>query len=279
MPDVLAPILKRFDEGRFRAPVVGMHVKVSEHKSEVPVHRHRRGQLVFAIKGGVTCETPNSMWMVPPCYAVWIPGQVPHSVRATANARICYLFLQPGVAPMPEQCCTLAISSLVRELILFMTSQPVDYAADSPTGRKAVVLLEELACMPQEQLHLHISSEPRISLIAKMLSDNPGERRTLGEWGREVAMSERSLARLVRQETGMTFGRWRQQFQLIIAMRQLAAGQRVQQVADWLGYDSVTAFITMFKKAVGTSPGRYFSELDGIRTDAGNREPHDWDAG
>jgi AraC-like DNA-binding protein len=74
-------------------------------------------------------------------------------------------------------------------------------------------------------------------------------------------MSERSLARLVRQETGLTFGRWRQQLHLIVALHQLSAGRSVQQVAEALGYESVTAFITMFKKSLGKPPAKYFSSI------------------
>lgn len=69
------------------------------------------------------------------------------------------------------------------------------------------------------------------------------------------------MARLLKRETGLTFGRWRQQFHLIIALQQLAAGRPVQQVAGNLGYDSVTAFITMFKKALGRPPAQYFAAL------------------
>jgi AraC-like DNA-binding protein len=74
-------------------------------------------------------------------------------------------------------------------------------------------------------------------------------------------MSERSLARLVVRETGLTFGRWRQRFHLIVAVRSLSSGLAVQDVASTLSYDSVTAFITMFKKALGQSPARYISQL------------------
>ncbi len=186
---------------------------------------------------------------------------MPHSVRATANARICYLFVQPGAAQLPDQCCTLSITPLVRELVLHMADQAPEYLPNSRVGRKAVVLLEELAQMPVEQLYLPTSSEPRMRKIAKMLSDDPADRRTLADWAKLVAMSERSLARLVQQETGLTFGRWRQQLHLIVAMRQLSSGQTVQRVADQLGYDSVTAFITMFKKAVGKPPARYFADI------------------
>lgn len=62
-------------------------------------------------------------------------------------------------------------------------------------------------------------------------------------------MSERNLARLVVKETGLSFRRWRHQLQLILALQALIDGHNVQQVAQMLGYDSTTAFITMFKKA------------------------------
>ncbi|OZI61139.1 AraC family transcriptional regulator [Bordetella genomosp. 11] len=258
---LLEALFKDFNLDGATGPVIGIRLETTDYGSEIPVHRHRQGQLILALKGGVTCEVAGAIWMVPPQYAVWVPGMMPHRVRATANARICYLYVQPGAGCLPSDCCTLAISPLVQALILDMAGQPADYAADSPTGRKAVVLLEELATMPVEHLHVPTSDEPRMRRIATMLSDRPADRRTLADWARLVAMSERSLARLVRQETGMTFGRWRQQLHLIIALRQLAAGQTVQRVAEQLGYESVTAFITMFKKAVGKPPAKYFASI------------------
>ncbi len=74
-------------------------------------------------------------------------------------------------------------------------------------------------------------------------------------------MSKRSLARLVVRDTGLTFGRWRQQLHLIVALRELSAGASVQHVAGSLGYESVTAFITMFRKALGEPPAQYFAKL------------------
>ncbi|HHS3081814.1 TPA: helix-turn-helix domain-containing protein, partial [Klebsiella michiganensis] len=66
-------------------------------------------------------------------------------------------------------------------------------------------------------------------------------------------------ARLMLRETGLTFGRWRQQLHLIIALRELASGVSVQNVAANLGYESVNAFITMFRKTMGSTPAHYFA--------------------
>jgi len=42
----------------------------------------------------------------------------------------------------------------------------------------------------------------------------------------------------------------------------LAAGATVKDVSGDLGYESVSAFITMFKKALGTSTSRYLRNFD-----------------
>lgn len=41
----------------------------------------------------------------------------------------------------------------------------------------------------------------------------------------------------------------------------MIGGKSVQQAAQALGYDSTTAFITMFKKGLGQTPARYIASL------------------
>jgi len=252
-----------FDPDLLPQPVVAIDLAIGENGEELPLHQHRKGQLVVALHGGVICEAANGLWMVPPQCAVWIPGGTPHSNHTTLNSHLCFLFVEPERVKLPNQCCTLSLTPLLRELIQRIALLPKDYTADSVSGRLAIVLLEELAQMQVEELHLPISNDARLRKIAKMLTKHPADRSTVDEWGARVAMSERSLSRLVQRETGMTFGRWRQQLHIIIALQQLAAGERVQRVAENLGYESVNAFITMFKKMLGKPPARYFSERDG----------------
>ena len=87
--------------------------------------------------------------------------------------------------------------------------------------------------------------------------DMTGDRRTVEQWATHVAVSERSLKRLMIAETGLTFGRWSRQLYLVVALRELAGGATVEKIAGDLGYESATAFIVMFKKALGTTPARY----------------------
>lgn len=254
-------VLDGFEPDQQHEPAVAFRIQVAADEEFIPAHQHRKGQLILALHGAITCEVENAMWMVPPQYAVWIPGQVKHSNHATAGARLCFLFIEPGAAEMPERCCTLEISPLVRELILTLAARS-EPERQKPGGQRLIqVLFDELPQQPQQHLQLPVSPHPKIRQMVESMAAEPTRRQTLGEWARRLAMSERNLSRLVVRETGLSFRRWRQQLQLILALQGLVRGQSVQQVAHALGYDSTTAFITMFRKGLGQTPGRYLSSL------------------
>ncbi|WP_037006613.1 AraC family transcriptional regulator [Pseudomonas asplenii] len=250
-----------FDSDLFSQAAIALKVAPDPNDSGVRSHDHRKGQLILSLHGAVSCEVRNALWLVPPQHAVWIPGSTPHSCRVTKNARTCFLFVEPGAAVMPEACCTVAITPLVREMILHLAEQEPGYHSEGKTARLVAVLLEQLSDAPLKELYLPISNHPKIKQIADTLFADPGDRTTLREWATRLATSERTLARLVEGTTGLSFGRWRQQLHLMIALSHLAEGVSVQRVAGILGYDSVNAFITMFKKALGKPPTQYFSSL------------------
>ncbi|WP_292986107.1 helix-turn-helix domain-containing protein [Pantoea sp.] len=251
-----------FNADAFCQPALALHVSSSGEYAGQSPHAHRKGQLILSLRGAVSCEVEGALWLVPPGHAVWVPGEIPHSCRVTKNADTCFLFIEPGAAAMPEICCTLAITPLVRELVLYLAEQGQAYSPDSKTARLAAALLEHIPDVPVEALHLPVSDHPKIRNMAETFFNDPGDRRTLKQWAAHLVTSERSLARLIKEATGMSFGRWRQQLHLMIALSHLAEGQSVQCVAGTLGYDSVSAFITMFRKALGKSPTQYFSSLN-----------------
>ncbi|SCC50393.1 AraC-type DNA-binding protein [Kosakonia oryziphila] len=162
---------------------------------------------------------------------------------------------------MPEHCCTLKISPLVRELIMALAARTPLQRRQPATQRLIQVLFDELPDQPQMQLQLPVSAHPKIRQMVDHMEASLAERQTLVQWAQVFAMSERNLARLVVRETGLSFRRWRHQMQLILALQLLISGQSVQQAAQTLGYDSTTTFITMFKKGPGQTPGRYLSAL------------------
>ena len=103
------------------------------------------------------------------------------------------------------------------------------------------VILDELAAAPVEKLHLPMPSDGGLRRIADEMTADPSDRATVHEWAKRIGVSERTLSRLVLQETGMSFGRWRQQLHIILALQWLSQGASVQSVATDLGYEAQAA--------------------------------------
>ncbi|QZP18622.1 MULTISPECIES: helix-turn-helix domain-containing protein [Pseudomonas] len=238
-------------------PAVAVMLGAQRNDAEYAVHTHRKGQLVVAYHGGIVCTVEDGVWMVPTGFGVWIPAGIAHSNRITANGKVGFLFIEPNAAALPQTCCTLVLSSLILELILHLSTLDQDYPDPSASARLARVLLEQLEQAPSERLYLPLPASAQLRVIARRLAEAPDNRCTMAQWAQQVAMSERSLARLVKRETGLTFGQWRKQWQIIVALQNLAEGESVQRTAEALGYESVSSFISMFRKTLGSSPARY----------------------
>lgn len=253
----LKEVLAAFVHNRPETPATAVAVEITENEYGLPLHTHASGQLLLALRGNVVCMMPESLWMVPPQCAVWIPAGTAHCSRVSAGSSVCLLFVREEEGQLPPRSCTLSITPLVRELIRHVAALPQDYEPGSHTERLVQVLLTELSRMPVSNLRLPASADPRLRTVAESVLDSPAQRRTLADWAKLLGMSRRSLARLVTVETGMSFGQWSRQLYLLLAIHRLSEGASVQETAWALGYESVTAFITMFKKALGTSPAQY----------------------
>lgn len=231
---------------------------------ELDFHRHRHGQFLLVLRGVLSCEVQGGLWIVPPKSAIWMPGDVLHSIKAAGPMEGYNLFVDPAVAAgLPAVCCTLSAPPLLRELLVRVASYPALYPEGGRETRTIELLLEEIAQAPAGNLHLPMPTDKRLRKIAQRLTDNPADRATMAVWAGRAGLSERTLARLLKHETGMSFGRWRQQLTLMLALQWLAAGASIQQVSTDLGYESASSFVTMFRKALGTSPGRYLAQRCG----------------
>jgi AraC-like DNA-binding protein len=149
---------------------------------------------------------------------------------------------------------------LLKHLLLQVSQMPELYDVDGPDGRLASVLLDQLAAAPIEKLNFPMPTDPRLRKIAAAMMADPSDRATVDAWGRRMGIAPRTLTRVLQRETGMSFGRWRQQLHILVALQRLSEGASVQAVALDLGYVGASAFITMFRKALGKPPARYLAD-------------------
>ena len=243
-------------------PIVAFGAEMSDVGGfELEPHRHRKGQILLVQRGALSCEVDGGLWIVPPRSAIWIPGGALHAIRATGALEGYNAFIDPDVETrLPGSCCAVSVTPLFRELLTRAAHLPFFYEEAGANARLVAVLLDELAAAQIEDLHLPMPTDPRLRRVVDAMMASPADRGSLESWAERAGMSERTLERRIGRETGMSFGRWRQQLGVVLAVKWLAGGASIQQVAADLGYESVPSFVTMFRKALGTSPGRYMAE-------------------
>jgi AraC-like DNA-binding protein len=208
----------------------------------------------------MTVTTDEGTWVVPPQRAVWMPAGVEHEIRCTGAVEMRTLYIQTGALPhAPNACRVVTVSPLLRELILRAIELPQPYPLGGAEERLIATLLDEIATAPGAPLHLPVPADETLRVVVDGLLADPADSRTLSEWASAAGVSDRTLARLFVKETGVTFAGWRQQLRLVRALESLAAGRSVTEAALDVGYESPSSFIAMFRRALGTTPSRYFA--------------------
>jgi AraC-like DNA-binding protein len=232
-------------------------------------HRHDWAQLIYARAGVMTVATAAGAWVVPPQRAVWVPAGTEHAIHCGTPLSMRALFLARGLrGALPPACSVVNVSPLLRALILAGVEAP---GADRRRQLLAALLIEEIRAARVAPLHLPQPEDPRLKRITAAIAAEPGDARTLAAWSREVGASVRTLSRRFLAETGMTFRQWQRQARLLGALVRLAQREPVTVVALDLGYDSPSAFIHAFRRALGTTPRRYFGALEPVGEEPGAR--------
>jgi len=251
-----APAYLRYDRGPM--PVTAMAADYLPGHVTKP-HQHPHAQLVHAVHGVMVVATAEGQWIVPPTRGMWMPGGTVHWIRMVGHVRMRTAYIRPdAAADLPTRCTVLGISPLLRELILAAIDIPIPYKADSRDGRLMRLLLDEVMLVPTLPLHLPRPADAGLRQICEAIVGAPDTALTLAQWGERLGMDPKTIQRRFARETGMTFGQWRQQARLLAALEGLAAGAKVVDVALDLGYDSPSAFSTMFRKQFGVPPSAFF---------------------
>ncbi|MEV6522531.1 helix-turn-helix transcriptional regulator [Longispora sp. NPDC051575] len=222
--------------------------------ASIDPHHHDEHQIVYASRGVLSIVTPTGTWVAPTDRALWIPAGTTHEHRAYGRTDLNTVGVAVADGP-PELTgpAVLAVGSLFRELIVAYTS---DGYEGPQRERLYRVLLDQVRHAPHQPIHLPAARDPRLVELCALLLADPADDRTLGELGHQVGASARTLSRLFGVDLGMTFPQWRTQVRLHRALVLLAEGDSVTQVAHRCGWATPSAFIDVFRRTLGYTPGR-----------------------
>jgi AraC-like DNA-binding protein len=152
-------------------------------------------------------------------------------------------------------CRVISVSPLLRELILRVAELAALDSRVDAEARLMSVLMDELESAHIEPLVLPMPADVRARKAADWVLKDPADGSPAAVLARQSGLSERTLERLFRAETGMRLGLWRQKARLLESIRVLVEGGSVTDAALESGYSSVSAYIAAFKQTFGCTPG------------------------
>lgn len=221
-------------------------------------HNHRRIQFLHSLTGVMTVITDTGSWTVSPQHALILPAGVMHQSRCWGNVQLRTLYIEPeAAAALPATCRLIKVSSLMRALINEAVTFPVEYDVDGREGQIMALILSEIGRTPAVPLNAPMPKDRRLARICAAILRDPGNNQDLEHWSQLGGLGRRTLTRLFRQETGLSFCEWRQQVRLMEALSRLTLRESVTNVALDLGYESPSAFSAMFRRSMGISPRDY----------------------
>ena len=227
-----------------------------------PAHSHPWHQLLYAISGVLVVTLPGERIFVPQQQAVWLPAGIEHSVYTEFGADLKSLYIGTEHRLFDtDQSVRLRVTPLLHELILTASTFEVFYPEQGYEARVIGLLLETLARQPTDLQCLPWPDDTQLFELCNRLYRSPDDRSSLKMLAAELNVSNRTLERRFRQQTGMSLQSWRGRLRLMKAIELLATEMSITQVALELGYSSPSPFILMFRERMAMTPAQYRRQL------------------
>lgn len=257
----IIPRSKKADDLQFVSPAVVALARDDPQGYAVEPQQHRRGQLLYAVEGVMRVRTPDGMWIIPPRRALWIPPGIVHETTMLTRVSMRTVYIEPDKsAEFGPACRLIEVSGLLRELILSLLEEPVEYAEDGRGGYLAKLILSEIARAASIPIEIPWPRDRRLVTVCEAIIKEPGRQQNLEDWADVAGASPRTLIRLFQRETGLHFRHWVQQVHLAEALCHLTRGDSIGEIARKLGYASPSAFTSMFRRVLGVSPNQYLKD-------------------
>lgn len=240
-----------------RSPLISYVVEL-DRGGQCAAHHHPVGQLLAIEKGSIVVTADSGTFVIPKERAAWIPPAMVHSVRHLASTRMHALLIEPEYATnLPACALAIPVTPLLDALLKAFSTAPDDYELDTPYGRLASVLMDQIKGPSLAQLSVRLPTALDLRTIAEEVLAYPDREVDVERWASRIGVSVRTLERRFAAATGNPLRNFRQQARLMKALELLSGGLPVAEVSDALGFQGPSAFIAMFKNAFGVSPGKY----------------------
>ncbi len=223
-----------------------------------PEHAHAWHQVVHAITGVLAVAVEGRSFVISPKQAVWLPTGLRHRVGSLLGAEFRSLWIADDAGQgLPASPTVFGVSPLLQALIIEAAAIEGREDGDGYAGRVTGLILDQLRRAQPLAGALPWPRDGSLVALCQTLYADPADPRGPEEWGRELGMSGRTLARRFEAELGMSFRSWRRRLRVFKAIELLGGGLGVTRTAMELGYGSTSAFVYAFRSDMGCSPQAY----------------------
>jgi AraC-like DNA-binding protein len=218
-------------------------------------HSHSFGQVLLQEFGTTVFSTVDGERVMTPGRLCWIPPDFVHGFHSPSRIEGLSVFvpLEESRA-MPNHISIFRASPFINALMQKMVENKSD---STKTQHLWWVMVDELSNTAPDELYLPAPQDKKLREMTDFLAANPAENLPVNYWAQKLYMAERTLIRRFRAETGMTIVQWRQHARVLAAIKLLTAGESVTQAALAVGYESLSAFIAVFKQVTGDLPSQF----------------------
>jgi AraC-like DNA-binding protein len=222
---------------------------------EASWHAHDSGQFILVETGISHLRTELGSWIIPARRVAWVPPGVRHASKPSGGGIGWVVIAPPELRNLPGDVCVLRASALMIASLQRLTQ----LTSNDGSMRRLLweVVAAEVSAAQPEQLEVPMPTAPRLLKAAQSVLTSPTAAASLDKLAARAGMSRRSFARHFRSETGLPYARWKRAVIAQHALELVAAGHKVSSVALDVGYESVSAFIAMFRRQYGESPRQF----------------------
>ena len=242
-----------------------IYCQVSEfNRTDVPMHKHKKGQLLYTEGGRVYVTAKSKVWFLPARHYMWIPGGMEHSLKITlASAQVWNLYF-PCWTDEPlfyREAGIYPVNNMLLEQLYFIKDMQGHVLPENKSrfyflsGIKAI--LPEISrsallfALPQPK-------EQRLEEVIAFIQNNLSQSINVSTVAKRFGMSESTLARLFRKDLKMSFINYVSTLRLLRSVELLASGEmNIKEICYEVGYESVPTFSNVFKKSIGVRPTDY----------------------
>lgn len=231
--------------------------RVDPAHSAYPTHGNAWAEFIYTFSGVMEVHINQIDYITPPRYGVWLPPNLQHSGFNRTDVSHATLYIHESLCTqLPQHAGILLSSPLVSALFEHLRFSQQDIGS-LEYQRMLLVILDQLHHAELVSSYLPSTEHHALAKLLEFLDAHPADNSSLDILAKHINMTERTLARHCQKELGMSLNEWRQRLKIMKAMSMLATDKTVETIALDLGYANASAFISMFKRWMNTTPDQF----------------------